>query len=87
MTVGNQEDPASCNIQTNLVSVVTEAQSVGKEKLIDLSDLTGNFWTNIVKGEGISVGSWRSGNNSTGKDGDEEKSRIKEQSEQITQGH
>ena len=57
MTVGNQEDPASCNIQTNLVSVVTEAQSVGKEKLIDLSDLTGNFWKNIVKGEGISVGS------------------------------
>ena len=87
MTVGSQEDTASCNIQTNLVSVVIEAQSVGKEKLIDLSDLTGNFWKNIVKEEGISVGSWRFGNNSTGKDGDEEKSRINEQSEQITQGH
>ena len=59
MTVGSQEDTASCNIQTNLVSVVIEAQNVGKEKLIDLSDLTG----------------------------DEEKSRINEQSEQITQGH
>lgn len=57
MTVGSQEDTASCNIQTNLVSVVIEAQSVGKEKLIDLSDLTGNFWKNIVKEEGISVGS------------------------------
>ena len=56
-TVGSQEDTASCNIQTNLVSVVTEAQSVGKEKLINLSDLTGNFWKNIVKGEGISGGS------------------------------
>lgn len=55
MTVGSQEDTASCNIQTNLVSVVTEAQSVGKE--IDLSDLTGNFWKNTVKGEGISIGS------------------------------
>lgn len=87
MTVGSQEDTASCNIQTNLVSVVTEAQSVGKEKLIDLSDLTGNFWKNTVKGEGISIGSWRFGNNSIGKDGDEEKSRIREQSEQITQGH
>ena len=87
MTVGSQEDTASCNIQTNLVSVVTEAQSVGKEKLIDLSDLTGNFWKNTVKGEGTSIGSWRFGNNSTGKDGDEEKSRIREQSEQITQGH
>lgn len=57
MTVGSQEDTASCNIQTNLVSVVIEAQNVGKEKLIDLSDLTGNFWKNIVKEEGISVGS------------------------------
>ena len=57
MTVGSQEDTASCNIQTNLVSVVIEAQNVGKEKLIDLSDLTGNFWKNIVKEEDISVGS------------------------------
>ena len=57
MIVGSQEDTASCNIQTNLVSVVIEAQNVGKEKLIDLSDLTGNFWKNIVKEEGISVGS------------------------------
>lgn len=55
--MGSQEDTASCNIQTNLVSVVIEAQNVGKEKLIDLSDLTGNFWKNIVKEEGISVGS------------------------------
>lgn len=55
--MGSQEDTASCNIQTNLVSVVTEAQSVGKEKLIDLSDLTGNFWKNTVKGEGTSIGS------------------------------
>lgn len=30
LTVGRQENTASCSIQTNLVSAVTEAQSAGK---------------------------------------------------------
>lgn len=46
---GRQEDTASCNIHPNVVSVVTETQSAGKEVLIDLTDLTWKIWKNFTK--------------------------------------